>query len=464
MYETALANLVKKGGDDLRGVSDPLEHIFSAVSRHIEENGMSPNMQKEHARISEAIAEGRTPSRFNEMYHQARDYGTLLREGPSSAPAAPKAAAKATSSDVLRPNITYSKNPGYNPDMIVGGAEHRVQALHPETNEVMGQMTWWGHDNPVPGEIDKIDVGEKFRRQGVATQMLEEARRTSEVDKNVPYAVHSTTRTPEGEAWAKSTGDNLPPRSAGSLDLEPTPVAPAVSSSAAADDLIEPSIVRKVEDPTREAYDAARAKGEVIVTEPYSHPTAPTSASVVAETNATKTTSLAAEYDTGSTAAKVAEGKPVSTPPPTRKGPGDLGTAAPTKKTVSPHGAKVKPSGPTIDTLSSLSAEEKLAMSGLDQGSETTTKMGARIVAETADNDMKAMQALREIGGKMNTFREGGGKVLSRDAGKALSEAVTQGIKGSKNLRLAALGTAVGLGAYGVSRFQHRRTNSDLQS
>ena len=57
MYETALANLVKKGGDDLRGVSDPLEHIFSAVSRHIEENGMSPNMQKEHARISEAIAE-----------------------------------------------------------------------------------------------------------------------------------------------------------------------------------------------------------------------------------------------------------------------------------------------------------------------------------------------------------------------------------------------------------------------
>jgi hypothetical protein len=102
-------------------------------------------------------------------------------------------------------------------------------------------------------------------------------------------------------------------------------------------------------------------------------------------------------------------------------------------------------------------------MSGLEEGSPTTAKMGARIATEAADADMKAMQALREIGGKMSTFREGGGKVLSRDAGKALSEAVTQGIKGSKNLRLAALGTAVGLGAYGVSRFQHRRSNSDLQ-
>jgi hypothetical protein len=123
--------------------------------------------------------------------------------------------------DVLKPIISYSKNPGYNPDMIVGGAEHRVQALHAQTNEVMGQMTWWGQDNPVPGEIDKIDVEERFRRQGVATQMLEEARRVSGVDGNVPYPVHSTTRTPEGEAWAKSTGDKLPPRNPGSLALDP---------------------------------------------------------------------------------------------------------------------------------------------------------------------------------------------------------------------------------------------------
>ena len=123
--------------------------------------------------------------------------------------------------DALKPIISYSKNPGYNPDMIVGGAEHRVQALHAQTNEVMGQMTWWGQDNPVPGEIDKIDVEERFRRQGVATQMLEEARRVSGVDGNVPYPVHSTNRTPEGEAWAKSTGDKLPPRNPGSLALDP---------------------------------------------------------------------------------------------------------------------------------------------------------------------------------------------------------------------------------------------------
>jgi GNAT superfamily N-acetyltransferase len=126
-----------------------------------------------------------------------------------------------TADDALKPIISYSKNPGYNPDMIVGGAEHRVQALHAQTNEVMGQMTWWGQDNPVPGEIDKIDVEERFRRQGVATQMLEEARRVSGVDGNVPYPVHSTTRTAEGEAWAKSTGDKLPPRNPGSLALDP---------------------------------------------------------------------------------------------------------------------------------------------------------------------------------------------------------------------------------------------------
>lgn len=125
----------------------------------------------------------------------------------------------------IKASITYSKNPGYNPDMIVGGAEHRIQAMHPETGEVMGQMTWWGHDGPVAGEIDKIDVGEKFRRQGIASQMLEEARRTSEIDKNVPYAVHSTTRTAEGEAWAQSTGDKLPPRNSGSLELGNVSVA-----------------------------------------------------------------------------------------------------------------------------------------------------------------------------------------------------------------------------------------------
>ena len=123
--------------------------------------------------------------------------------------------------DAVKPIISYSKNPGYNPDMIVGGAEHRVQALHAQTNEVMGQMTWWGQDKPVPGEIDKIDVEERFRRQGVATQMLEEARRVSGVDGNVPYPVHSTTRTAEGEAWAKSTGDKLPPRNPGSMALDP---------------------------------------------------------------------------------------------------------------------------------------------------------------------------------------------------------------------------------------------------
>lgn len=175
------------------------------------------------------------PNEFgNHLFLQTESVDKMMRSGANTAEAVPYPRVTQDvidsltdqpvyypKDDAVKPIISYSKNPGYNPDMIVGGAEHRVQALHAQTNEVMGQMTWWGQDNPVPGEIDKIDVEERFRRQGVATQMLEEARRVSGVDGNVPYPVHSTTRTPEGEAWAKSTGDKLPPRNPGSMALDP---------------------------------------------------------------------------------------------------------------------------------------------------------------------------------------------------------------------------------------------------
>lgn len=84
VYDKLFARLVSQGGDELKGVSDPLEKIFSAVSRHIEEYGMTPAMQNEHARISEAMGDGRKISRFNESYHQARDYGEVLRGADTS--------------------------------------------------------------------------------------------------------------------------------------------------------------------------------------------------------------------------------------------------------------------------------------------------------------------------------------------------------------------------------------------
>jgi hypothetical protein len=91
-YESQLARLVSRGGDELKGVSDPLEKIFSAVSSYIEENGMTPAMRNEHTRISEAVGEGRKLSRFNELYHESRDYGEVLRgSGAPTVPSAPVA-------------------------------------------------------------------------------------------------------------------------------------------------------------------------------------------------------------------------------------------------------------------------------------------------------------------------------------------------------------------------------------
>ena len=434
-YDRALSGLISKGGEELKGVSDPLEKIFSAVSQHVQGFGLTGTLASEHSRIGQAINEGREISGFNKQFHQSLDYGKTARETSLAAPVAPivkktspirkdlyhgagpldqldsgtidpikhssgrtplpaftlgeknvaesyaksggvggvrsfsgplykmglefdsperivgaydlagndfidfmrgtlpeqgmsppliPGGAPRTSNfrnifdesltnlkpedktvygimdivgnihDKYRPlgeydylprgqgsiearrfgidaltwndhgdevlglldpddirsnvgrkniksiqeinygspadtvdtkikaNISYLKNPAHNPDMIVGGAEHMIQSVHPDTGEVMGQMTFWGHDSVVPGEIDKIDVGEKFRRQGIATQMLEEARRTSEIDSNVPYAVHSTTRTEAGEAWARSTGDSLPARGAGSIAADQT--------------------------------------------------------------------------------------------------------------------------------------------------------------------------------------------------------------------------------------------------
>jgi hypothetical protein len=448
-YENALARLVEKGGDDLKGVTDPIERISSSVSRFIEENGMTETMQAEHTRMTEALKDGRELSPFNREMHRSRDFGLTMREASLAAPpvsAAPsmadlkaagvkvpeaipptstadlspekmsfietlkaeKAATEETArkaipatrqsieesgylyhyaprearesivsggfdvskartavSDIagagsefathvpdnsmyfytnpndapsagtifgtgetgqrpdlyrvkvepgmlddmavdprlpvrggvgsavivpsktgkfqaeligenaqfgirgenispathdpirstsatskIKPNFKYYNDPNYNPDIFFGDNEHTVRAFHPDTGEQMGRLSFYGKDAITPGEIDKIEVTEKFRRQGVATGLLEEARRLSAVDENVPYVVHSKSRTPDGDAWAKSTGDALPEK---------------IGSS---DDLIEPSVVRKVEDPTREAYDAARAKGELIVTEP----------------------------------------------------------------------------------------------------------------------------------------------------------------------------------------------------
>lgn len=67
--------------------------------------------------------------------------------------------------------------------------------------EVIGELTW----GPT-GEIKRVHVNRDHRRQSIATTMLGIAK------SHEPKLRHSPSRTDEGEAWAKSTGDPLPPR------------------------------------------------------------------------------------------------------------------------------------------------------------------------------------------------------------------------------------------------------------
>jgi hypothetical protein len=209
----------------------------------------------------------------------------------------------------MKPNFKYYNDPNYNPDVFFGDNEHTVRAFHPDTGEQMGKLSFYGKDAITPGEIDKIEVTEKFRRQGVATGLLEEARRLSAVDENVPYVVHSKSRTSDGDAWAKSTGDYLPEKNTPTPALTPAPTSTA-------DDLIEPDIVKAIENPTAEEYATARARGDLIATEAYDH---------------------------GAEVAKsTASGDVLSEPPPpkpTRTGPGEIGKPADVRTRPSSRGA-----------------------------------------------------------------------------------------------------------------------------
>ena len=83
-----------------------------------------------------------------------------------------------------------------------------------------------------------------------------------------------------------------------------------------ADDLIEPDIVKAIENPTAEEYATARARGDLIATEAYDH---------------------------GAEVAKsTASGDVLSEPPPpksSRKGPGDIGKPADVRTRPSTRGA-----------------------------------------------------------------------------------------------------------------------------
>jgi GNAT superfamily N-acetyltransferase len=65
------------------------------------------------------------------------------------------------------------------------------------------------------GTVDYVEVHPDYQRQGIATGLYNFAKQESErTGGTLPYPVHSPMRSPEGDAWAKSTKEKLPPNEA----------------------------------------------------------------------------------------------------------------------------------------------------------------------------------------------------------------------------------------------------------
>lgn len=79
-----------------------------------------------------------------------------------------------------------------------------------EDDRYVGELCWYIpgiYDDDVamqPYEITYVFVYSSHRRQGIATEMLRQARLIE------PRIVHSPVRSWSGNEWAKSTGDPLP--------------------------------------------------------------------------------------------------------------------------------------------------------------------------------------------------------------------------------------------------------------
>jgi 2'-5' RNA ligase len=88
---------------------------------------------------------------------------------------------------------------------------HVIEVHHPEDGKV-GFMRWMG---TAPYAIDKTEVHENHRRQGLATAMWDWAQ-----EEGRPKPTHSRQRTDAGDAWARSVGGPLPRREASAEPFE----------------------------------------------------------------------------------------------------------------------------------------------------------------------------------------------------------------------------------------------------
>jgi len=203
----------------------------------------------------------------------------------------------------------------------------------------------------------------------------------------------------------------------------------------------------------------------------------PVSAPNVADANANKAIPLADEYDTGATSAKVASGQPITTPPPTAppkapppgptppKGPSGLGTPTNVRKQPGAHGGGAGGGRPPGPPRAPGPPSPPPGPPSPPPGPPTTspTAPTAKIVTNTQGNNLTARDALRGIGEDIRAARKPGQRLLSADGSKAMAEAVTRGIKGSRNLKMLAIGSALGLAGYTANRVSDRDNPLDLE-
>lgn len=81
-YDKSLQRLIAAGGDDLKGVSDPLEKILSAVSSHVEKNGLSGVFLDRYNRFREALDAGEEMSHASKLFYGSLDFGKKMYETP----------------------------------------------------------------------------------------------------------------------------------------------------------------------------------------------------------------------------------------------------------------------------------------------------------------------------------------------------------------------------------------------
>jgi len=87
---------------------------------------------------------------------------------------------------------------------------HMVSAVHADSGEQIGNLTWSGHEDTDYGHIQDVQVAKKYRRHGIATAMLREAQIIAERNPTIQRPEHGVLRTPVGDKWAQSTGDWVP--------------------------------------------------------------------------------------------------------------------------------------------------------------------------------------------------------------------------------------------------------------